>query len=400
MTISTLASDRYRHTFNDKAVSQLARIVVSGATGIIGTELVTRLISETDVEIICLYRSDQASARSLVRHGISQGRHIKAIRCDLTEESDVTEVIERLSVNRKTGLTIGVHCAADVSWKKELDKILSVNLGGSTNFCRLIEQSSLQARLIYISTAYTSTEDWVYRNSYEESKAIAEKAIKKDFSKLQIKTFSTSIVVGNTKTGKISRFHGLYPLLKYLALFDVPFIVGREDSLLDVVPVDWVADELFAMIDKVAAGTCCQDVVASSGPCRVTTKDLLRIVYERINSFRISNGFDKKTVPAIIPYRRWLFLKRSLKAWKVDSVSTKMLNYFTSLMESYRYYIADDKYAVLPPANVTESAPNPTGYLGKTADYWLNEHKDLILHNWNSDRIQQQAISSLQKQDV
>jgi thioester reductase-like protein len=355
------------------------RILISGATGVLGSQLTKTLLKNLHHnEIICLYRKTVPRLESFETLA-TNGNRVKFLPCDLTCKSDVKLTIETLAKNVNT---LGIHCAADVSWTKQLNDITPTNVQGSINFCKIIRDISVSPKVIYLSSAYTSTGDWNYRNTYEESKALGELEIKKRFPGIPISVFSCSLVIGHSKTGEIERFHGLYPLIKFATLFDVPFLVGRKSCLIDLVPVDWTVEQLFEMVKRHINGESNQEVVASVGDSRISLSHLIDLIYQQINKYRLETGFPDKPVPPILSYRQWLFLQRSVKIWNVKNLPARKFRYFEGLLNSYKHYIEND--AVLPPRNITKQAPNPKTYFNIVADYWFNKNKLSILKRWSN----------------
>jgi hypothetical protein len=358
------------------------RILISGATGVLGSGLTRMLLTDLHhTEIICLYRKagpTLESFQSLAANG-TNGNRLTLIPCDLTCESDVTRTSAALPKNLKT---LGIHCAADVSWTKELNDIIPTNVQGSINFCKILRDTSASPGIIYLSSAYTSTANWEYRNTYEESKALGELEIKKRFPVLPISVFSCSLVIGHSQTGEIERFHGLYPLIKFTTLFDVPFLVGRKSCLIDLVPVDWTIEQLAQMVKRNLNGEHQQEVVASVGDLRVSLADLINLIYEQINTYRQQMGFPAKPVPPILAYRQWLFLQRSVKIWNVKGLPPRKFKYFEGLLNSYKHYIEND--TVLAPRNITRQAPDPKTYFNRVITFWFNKNRDSILRRWSN----------------
>ena len=343
------------------------RILVSGATGTIGLPLVEELKkSLRNVDIVCLYRSDPPPDLD-----------VRWLRCDLTGDESVDRCVELL---KGGGRCLGIHCAADVAWNKTLEEVTPVNIKGSLNFFDILKRTAADPRAIYLSSAYTSVSDWNYRNSYEESKAIAEREIKRRFPDIPISVFSSSLVIGSTTTGEISRFHGIYPIIKFSALFDVPFFVGKKDCLVDLIPLDWTIEQLMAMVWRVAEGQPCDDVVASGSKFRITLTELAQLIYRDINRYREQMGLQIKEIPPILSQRQWGFIRRSIETWDIKKLPPRKFKYFEGLMESYKHYISDD--TVLPPKNLTSEAPDPRTYFQKVSDYWFKENKDYISARW------------------
>ena len=359
--------------------SKMDRILISGATGVLGSGLTKILLQGLHQrEIICLYRKTEPR-RETFQTIAANGNRLKFLPCDLTSESDVNRTVVALP---KNGRTLGIHCAADVSWTKELSDISTTNILGSINFCKITRSITDSPGIIYLSSAYTATANWEYRNTYEESKALGELEIKKRFPGIPISVFSCSLVIGHSKTGEIERFHGLYPLIKFTTLFDVPFLVGRKNCLIDLVPVDWTVEQLYEMVKRNIDGEQVQEVVASVGTHRVSLADLIDLIYKQINKHREQMGFPAKPVPPILTYRQWLFLQRSVKIWDVKNLPSRKFKYFEGLLNSYKHYIEND--TVLPPRNITKQAPDPKTYFDIAADYWFNKNRETILKRWSN----------------
>lgn len=231
------------------------KVLLSGASGTVGIPLAAALLSrDAELRLVCVLRS--AKARAALHEGLPHAlrSRLEVVEADLMDDASIDEAIRAAgTAGSHETPTIGVHLAADVSWDKSCEEMQQINVRGTHNFARLLLASSARPHMIYVSTAYTQTHDWEYRNGYEESKALAERSLRNDFgARLPISTFSCSLVVGDSRTGEIARFNGLYPLIKFLAAFNPPFLVGNKDGLLDIVPVDWVVAELHAMVLRCA----------------------------------------------------------------------------------------------------------------------------------------------------
>jgi len=358
----------------------MERILISGATGAIGKPLLRALASElSNIEIVCLYNQHPPSPEGL-EDAAARGVVIRALPCDLTSEDSVKSCGDRLGV---VDSCLAVHCAADVSWSKTLDEVTPLNVTGTVNFFEMLRRTSKRAGAIYLSSAYTSVSDWNYRNSYEESKAMAEREIKARFPEIPVSVFSSSLVIGDTRTGEISRFHGIYPIIKFAALFEVPFFVGKKDCRIDLIPLDWTVEQLMAMVRRRLDGGPCDNVVACGSQFRITLSELGQLIYRDINRYRESMGCAPKDVPPILSYRQWQFIRRSVQKWDIKKLPPRKFKYFEGLMESYKHYIADD--TVLPPKNLTRDAPDPRSYFHKVSDYWFRENIDYVSNRWKKE---------------
>lgn len=354
------------------------RVLLSGASGTVGIPLAAALLTQdAELRLACVLRS--AKARAALEAGLAPSlrRRLEIVEADLADDASIEDAIPAIRALDAAGAddapTIGVHLAADVSWDKSCEEMQQLNVRGSHNFARLLLASSARAHMVYVSTAYTQTHDWEYRNGYEESKAMAERSLREDFgTRLPISTFSCSLVVGDSRTGEIARFNGLYPLVKFLAAFNPPFLVGNKDGLLDIVPVDWVVAELHAMVLRCAVDHTPRECVASAGAHRVRYETAVRIIEERIALARRRHGLPELAPVPILRDRQWGFLQRALAAWQPPGISRSDFRYFERLLRVYGTYASSDR--VRPPLHVRAPAPDPLSFLPGVVDHWIACH--------------------------
>jgi nucleoside-diphosphate-sugar epimerase len=104
-----------------------------------------------------------------------------------------------------------------------------------------------------------------FRNTYERSKFEAEQFVRA--SGLPVRVVRPSIVVGESTTGWTSSFNVLYPPLRALARGLVRRVPADPEAIVDVVPVDHVADVILrALSDPAAPET--MHAVAGDGALR------------------------------------------------------------------------------------------------------------------------------------
>jgi len=351
------------------------KVLLSGASGTVGIPLVAALLAhDAELRLVCVLRS--AKARAALEESLPSAlrRRVEFIEADLSDDASIDAAMASMGALATDDTpTVGVHLAADVSWDKRCEEMQQLNVQGTRNFARLLLAASARPHMVYVSTAYTQTHDWDYRNGYEESKAMAERSLREGFgTRLPISTFSCSLVVGDSRTGAIARFNGLYPLIKFLAAFNPPFLVGNKDGLLDIVPVDWVVAELHAMVLQCAADDTPRECVASAGPHRVRYETAVRLIEERIAHARRRHGLPELAPVPILRDRQWGFLKRALAAWQPPGISRSDFRYFERLLRVYGIYASSDR--VRPPLHVREPSPDPLGFLPGVVDHWIACH--------------------------
>jgi nucleoside-diphosphate-sugar epimerase len=351
------------------------RILVSGLSGVVGSELTVQLtrVADPRVEIVGVFRAPSSFQAFVHAVGLDVAARVMPVFCDLSDAASIASAANGL---RPVGRTLAVHAAADVSWTRPLQKMVGPNVEGARNFARLVRASGRSARLIYVSSAFTRTHDWEYRNAYEESKAMAERLLHDEFDDLRPVVFSCSLVAGRTNDGRIARFHGIYPLVNLVECYNVPFLVGGRETRVDLVPVDWVAHELGALLTRLdSAGPECDvpDVIAAAGDDALRLPQLLVEFVAVLNARRLVRNCAPIEPMPVISTRQFRFLRRAADAWDVQGIDHRSLRVYERVLRHYGQYLEDDR--VRAPVNVTRPAPHVTSYIGPLVDYWSSHDR-------------------------
>lgn len=154
------------------------RILMTGATGQLGRELVPRLVERGD-ELVLLVR-DVEKAKALFQGSL--------FSCDLLP-GDITleTLIDYAACKAMPRLTFDAvyHLAADINLgKKHEERTWDINFKGTQNVLSFCGVNRIQ-HIYYVSTAYTEQG----RNAYERSKRCAENIVK-----IPSKQFEASIL--------------------------------------------------------------------------------------------------------------------------------------------------------------------------------------------------------------
>jgi len=169
------------------------------------------------------------------------------------------------------------HCAAATHFENQCaDELVTVNVKGTENMLQFAN-SGKQKRFHYVSTAYVAgkqndivyenelvDEEPQFNNEYEKSKFIAEQFVIKYAKRNEIPytIYRPSIIVGDSKTGATCKFDNLYTFMKVFFnirngfvnhesenISDITVRVpGIPDALINLVPVDYVADAIVAIL--------------------------------------------------------------------------------------------------------------------------------------------------------
>jgi len=245
-------------------------ILLTGATGFLGMQVLDRILEETDRPVLaCVRATDVISAQRRVA-GILEtlyggaDRHpgrVRAVVADITlpEFGLGPEAWARLA--RECGAI--VHCAASVSFALELAEARVINVGGTAHVLDLARRARAEGtleRFVHVSTAYVAgdTEGLFteaqcdigqgFRNTYERTKLEAELAVAGALEELAGVVVRPSIVVGERASGWTPAFNVIYPPLRAFSEGLLEVVPGRPEGVVDIVPVDYVADAIAQLL--------------------------------------------------------------------------------------------------------------------------------------------------------
>jgi thioester reductase-like protein len=243
-------------------------VLLTGATGFVGMELLARYLEGTDRRVYALVRGSsdrdvaarmERTLRCLYGPAHPYADRVVAMRGDITRRA--------LGLGRRgealaDRVSEVVHGAATVSFELGLDASRATNVGGTRRmleFANRCQQRGGLRRFSYISTAYVAgehagcfSEDDLYvgqrfRNPYEQSKFEAECLVAGWRGSLPITVMRPSIIVGERDSGWTASFNVLYWPLRAFARGTYAVLPARAQAPADVVPVDYVADAIFAL---------------------------------------------------------------------------------------------------------------------------------------------------------
>jgi thioester reductase-like protein len=272
----------------------MGAVLLTGATGFVGRELLERLLERGDRPVHALVRApdDRAAAERLPAHA-----RLNVLAGDI--ERPGLGLSEAARARLAEEVTRVVHCAASVSFDLSLEESRRVNVEGTRNVVELAERCSGLERLTYVSTAYVAgeprglfREDQLdvgqrFRNPYERSKFEAERMIRERANGMPLQVLRPSIIVGDSRTGRTSSFNVLYGPLKAFARGRIPAIPARRSAPVDIVPVDYVADRTYELLTDGPDGTF--HLVAGSN---ATTVGRL---------LELTGRYLKRKPPAVLP---------------------------------------------------------------------------------------------------
>lgn len=256
-------------------MSQHDTILITGVTGSIGSWM-ARTLLESGRSVVALARADTpdaARARALgALRVVGAGDytdHVAVLHGDVCDD----RMMETAALSRRD-VSCVVHCAGALEFREEFAELdQRVNVHGTANLLRLAE--TLHVPFCHFSTAYVAgrrqgrvLENEIdvgqgFNNPYESSKCRAELLVR-DWSRrtgLAAFIFRPSIVVGDSREGRIVNFDGLYNFMRLLDGMaglnaERQFrVLGNRAATKNIVPVDYVARVATHILEAGLPGT-------------------------------------------------------------------------------------------------------------------------------------------------
>ena len=304
----------------------MAKIFLTGITGLVGSAFVTGLLKERDdVEIVALTRANATqSAAERVENVIRE-------QCELDEHpEDIDKILNSVTViggdiaeinpeeiaamPELNGVDTVFHCAADVNLGKDPQgRTYRINYHGTENIVELSKILKIK-ELHYVCTAYiagklqgTAIEDNPidsgFHNPYEESKYKAEMLVRN--AGIPFTIYRPSIIIGRRKDGKIRRALAFYRILEFMAKLkkhtasktnqdptgfvdlDIHFPAAVSKHIY-FVPIDYIQEAIV----KLYQTPVCGKAFHITGDSPVTTLQILEAMCEILKVRNLSVGAE------------------------------------------------------------------------------------------------------------
>jgi thioester reductase-like protein len=257
-------------------------ILLTGATGFLGMEFVARAVQADAVDVICVIRADDDAHAARRLH-----ETFATLYGDDVPDAAHQRMIAVAGHLEQPGLGLGpaaaalvaervtriVHGAASIRFDLPLDEARAVNVTGTKHVlgvAGILRATGRLERYVHVSTAYVAgrhdgivteadhTATGAPRNTYEQTKREAEALVREAAAAgLPAVIARPSIVVGDSRTGWTPAFNVLYWPLRALSRNLLDNVPADPLGLVDVVPVDYVADAIahLTTTDEPVSGT-------------------------------------------------------------------------------------------------------------------------------------------------
>lgn len=263
------------------------RILITGATGAIGSDAIRRLNAEPgrrDIVGSVRRPTDAALSRWNIGHA--------PIPPELTGHWDVI-----------------VHAADSMRWTMTHAEAHTANIVPLRSVLRLADKDT---HFVHLSTAYVGeippddrrgASFGKHRNGYEWSKAVCEDLVTNAHSG-PATIIRPPLVMGRRSDGGIARFSSPYALLEVLATGLAAVIVGDPQGYAEISSVDEVTDAIVAAVTNTPPSTPRIEVISAGLAC-LTLEALLEIACTTLNEHRAGHGVPPLTRPPIVSVSRW-----------------------------------------------------------------------------------------------
>jgi thioester reductase-like protein len=294
-------------------------VLLTGATGFVGMELLTRYLERTDRDVIALIRApDDRGARERLSEVLGNlfgwrargyANRVEAVAADLTAP--------QLGIHQQRYDDLAgradaiVHCAASVSFALPLAEARAINLEGTRRMLELAERAQTLGgldRYAHVSTAYVAgTHEGRFaecdldvgqrfRNSYEQSKFEAEQLVR-SWADIPFTILRPSIVVGDRRSGWTSAFNVLYWPLRAFSRGLFSTVPAVPSAPVDVVSIDYVADAIHELCES--PGGLGETYHLTAGSRASTIAEIARA----------ASKYFRRPEPAVLPPREFAALE-------------------------------------------------------------------------------------------
>jgi long-chain acyl-CoA synthetase len=336
-------------------------LLLTGATGFVGMEVLARVLERTDRDVIALVRAaDDGAAQARVDELLTtlvaprlrpRSGRVRALAADLEAPGLGLSPVAREWI--AGSISAVVHCAASISFTLPIDEARRINVDGTREVVGLAldaqERGALE-RFVHVSTAYVAGDrnglvnehdgdvGQGFRNTYERTKLEAEEVVRD--SGLPAAIVRPSIIVGDSVTGWTQAFNVVYWPLQAFARGLFPTVPADPGARVDIVPVDIVADALLELLSGPVRGGAFHVVSGDRAPTNKRMATMAAAAFDVVPPRFVRSGEDTRAeqrAGALLPYFhvRCTFDARRARQ-QLGATAPPIEDYFPALMRYAR----------------------------------------------------------------
>lgn len=242
-------------------MAKVAKFLITGATGAIGSAIIPLIVEKKAQAYLLIRGRDREEVQykfSLLKNfwdipNIEEW--VKPIQGDVERSGlGLSKEDEKFLTQDITHI---IHCAGKVKMNLSIEEARHSAIDSTKNILDFIHKCPNFTKLEFVSTVGVAgrtisrleeryySEARSYHNTYEQSKAEAEAFLEPFIQDIPTTLHRPSMVVGDSRTGKIIHFQIFYYLCEFLSgkkTFGV--MPDLEGATLDIVPCDYVAKSI------------------------------------------------------------------------------------------------------------------------------------------------------------
>ncbi len=377
---------------------------VTGATGFIGSRLISKLLERKGTVYYLVRRKDAKTIKALNDKWGADAKRTVAIKGDITKKNLGISAADLKKISGK--VKHFYHLAAIYNITAPAEPQIKVNVDGTQNTLDLAHKiragcfhmiSSIAAAGLYkgvfredMFEEATGLEDSPYHKTKHDSEGLVRNGCK-----IPYRIYRPGVVVGDSKTGEMDKIDGPYYFFKMIQktrrlLPQWMPTIGVEGGRINIVPIDYVIDALDYLSHKSGLNGMCFHLTESNAR---RIGDVINLFAKaghapsmvmRIDArmFNFVPPYLWKTLWALTPVRR--VVKAGLAGYGLPNEVFQFINYPTKF---------DNRNTLKALKGSGIEVPELESYAPKLWDYWERSmDPDLFLDLTLRGRIENKVV--------
>jgi len=190
-----------------------------------------------------------------------------------------------------------VHCAGATDFTAPADELRALNVDGARHVVAFAADA--RARLLFASTAFVTRHAMAARMArpYLETKLAAEQIVRA--AALPGAIARIAVVMGDSRTGWMSRFQGLHSTVDVILRNLLPVLPFAAEAPIDALPCDVVARAMLTIADGPLTAPP-RDHWLTAGDAALTIEHMVDLTAERGTALGLTVGRPRFVGPALI----------------------------------------------------------------------------------------------------